>query len=167
MHPSMATIIRCPLVHAVPRSRSCSMHGIMHIAHSGSYVMVIGTDMMCPAKAENSSDTTNEDNRESMLHAYDLGFSCKWNWISDYIMDDLNMTCILLLPESKKTDTGDLDDLETDTGNITLCLAATTEARDQNLVVLIDEVQATVILPPQVDNLFEPDMHKHSRGRRR
>ena len=112
--------------------------------------MVIGTDMMCPAKAENSSDTTNEDNRESMLHAYDLGFSCKWNWISDYIMDDLNMTCLLLLPESKKTDTGDLDDLETDTGNITLRLTPATEAGDEDLVVLVDEVQATIILKRQI-----------------
>ena len=108
--------------------------------------MVIGTNMMCPAKAENSSDTTNEDNRESMLHAYDLGFSCKWNWISDYIMDDLIMTCLLLLPESKKTDTGDLDDLETDTGNITLRLTPATEAGDQNLVVLVDKVEATIVL---------------------
>ena len=58
-------------------------------------------------------------------------------------------THLLLLPESEETDTRDLDDLETDTGNITLCLAATTEARDEHLVVLVDKVQATVILPPQ------------------
>lgn len=56
---------------------------------------------------------------------------------------------LLLLPESEETDTRDLDDLEADTGNITLCLTATTEARDQDLVVLVDEVQAAVILPPQ------------------
>jgi len=52
---------------------------------------------------------------------------------------------LLLLPQSGETDTGDLDDLETDTGNITLGLALTTETGQENLVVLVDEVQATVI----------------------
>lgn len=52
---------------------------------------------------------------------------------------------LLLLPQSGETDTGDLDDLETDTGNITLGLTLTTETGKENLVVLIDEVQATVI----------------------
>lgn len=52
---------------------------------------------------------------------------------------------LLLLPESKQGDTRDLDDLETDTGNITLGLTLATETGEQNLVVLIDEVQATVI----------------------
>ena len=52
---------------------------------------------------------------------------------------------LLLLPESEQTDTGDLDDLETDTGNITLGLALTTETGEEDLVVLIDEVQATVV----------------------
>lgn len=52
---------------------------------------------------------------------------------------------LLLLPESGETDTGDLDDLETDTGNITLGLTLATETGEQNLVVLVDEVQATVI----------------------
>lgn len=52
---------------------------------------------------------------------------------------------LLLLPQSEETDTGDLDDLETDTGNITLGLALTTETGQEDLVVLIDEVQATVI----------------------
>ena len=56
------------------------------------------------------------------------------------------MTHLLLLPESEETDTRDLDDLETDTGNITLGLAATTETRDEDFVVLIDKVQAAVIL---------------------
>ena len=52
---------------------------------------------------------------------------------------------LLLLPESGKTDTGDLDDLETHTGNITLGLALATEAGEEDLVVLVNEVQATVI----------------------
>jgi hypothetical protein len=53
---------------------------------------------------------------------------------------------LLLLPQRKETDTRDLDDLEADTGNITLGLTATTEAGDENLVVLVDEVKATVVL---------------------
>lgn len=52
---------------------------------------------------------------------------------------------LLLLPQSEQTDTRDLDDLETDTGNITLGLALTTETGQENLVVLVDEVQATVV----------------------
>ena len=39
----------------------------------------------------------------------------------------------------------DLDNLETDTGNITLGVAGTTETGNENLVVLVDVVQATVI----------------------
>jgi len=35
--------------------------------------------------------------------------------------------------------------LEADTGNITLCLALATETSEENLVVLIDEVKATVV----------------------
>ena len=61
---------------------------------------------------------------------------------------------LLLRPQSEKTDTRDLDDLEADTRNITLGLAATTEARDEDLVVLIDEVQAAVILHTPVNLLF-------------
>ena len=44
-----------------------------------------------------------------------------------------------------KTDTGDLDDLESDTGNISLGLALTTETGEEDLVVLVDKVQTTVI----------------------
>ena len=56
------------------------------------------------------------------------------------------MTNLLLLPEGKQTNTRDLDNLESDTGNITLGLAATTEAGDEDFVVLVDEVEAAVIL---------------------
>ncbi len=52
---------------------------------------------------------------------------------------------LLLLPQSHQTDTRDLDDLETDTGNITLGLTLTTETGEKDFVVLIDEVQATVV----------------------
>ncbi len=53
---------------------------------------------------------------------------------------------LLLLPERQKTNAGNLDDLETDTGNITLSLTPTTEAGDQDLIVLVDEVEATIVL---------------------
>lgn len=56
-----------------------------------------------------------------------------------------NLNSLLLLPESKETNTGDLDDLETDTGDISLGLSATTETGDENLVVLIGEVETTVV----------------------
>lgn len=52
---------------------------------------------------------------------------------------------LLLLPQSRETDTRDLDDLETDTGNITLGLALATETGKEDLVVLVDEVQATIV----------------------
>jgi len=52
---------------------------------------------------------------------------------------------LLLLPQSHETDTRDLDDLEADTGNITLGLALATETGKENLVVLVNEVQATVV----------------------
>ena len=53
---------------------------------------------------------------------------------------------LLLLPQGEKADTRDLDDLEADTGNITLGLATATETGDEDLVVLVDKVQATIIL---------------------
>jgi hypothetical protein len=52
---------------------------------------------------------------------------------------------LLLLPQGEQTDTGNLDDLESDTGNITLGLALTTETSQKHLVVLVHEVQATVV----------------------
>lgn len=55
-------------------------------------------------------------------------------------------THLLLLPEGKETNTRHLDNFEADTRNITLGLAAPTETGDEDLVVLIDEVQATIVL---------------------
>jgi hypothetical protein len=52
---------------------------------------------------------------------------------------------LLLLPQGKEGDTGDLDDLETDTGQISDGVAGTTETGDENLVVLIDKVQTTIV----------------------
>ena len=55
-------------------------------------------------------------------------------------------TYLLLLPQCKKTNARDLHDFESDSRNITLGLAATAEARDKNLIVLVDKVQATIVL---------------------
>jgi hypothetical protein len=54
-------------------------------------------------------------------------------------------TNLLLLPESEETDTRNLYDLESDTGNISLRFSLSTETRDEDLVVLIDKVEATII----------------------
>lgn len=53
---------------------------------------------------------------------------------------------LLLLPQGEQRDTRDLDDLEADTGNITDGTSLTTETGDQDFIVLLDKVQATVIL---------------------
>lgn len=61
-------------------------------------------------------------------------------------VDDLrSWLLLLLLPQSGKTNTGNLDDLEADTWNISLGLALATETGKQDLVVLVDEVQATIV----------------------
>lgn len=52
---------------------------------------------------------------------------------------------LLFLPQSEQTNTGDLDDLEPNTGNITLGLALATETSEEDFVVLVDEVEAAVI----------------------
>lgn len=62
-------------------------------------------------------------------------------------------TYLLLLPESEQADTRDLDDLEAYTGNITLGLSAATETRDEDFVVVIDEVEATVILACRISTV--------------
>ena len=71
---------------------------------------------------------------------------------------------LLLLPEGEETDTRHLDDLEPDTGNITLGFTATTETRDEDLVVLIDKVQTTVILKQLYLILFGTMMEKRLTG---
>lgn len=52
---------------------------------------------------------------------------------------------LLFLEQSKKRATGDLDNLETNPGNITDGMTASTETGKQDFVVLVNEVQATVI----------------------
>jgi hypothetical protein len=75
---------------------------------------------------------------QSYMHVnpevYDRGFSLE---LSAYNNLQQKGDSLLLLPESKETDTRDLDDLESDTGNISLCLSSSTETRDKNFVVLV------------------------------
>ena len=52
---------------------------------------------------------------------------------------------LLLLVQSQETATGNLDDFESDTRNISDGVTATTETGDQDFVILIDEGQATII----------------------
>ena len=47
---------------------------------------------------------------------------------------------LLLLPKGKKTDPRYFHDFESHAGNITLGLATTTETRDEDFIVLVDEV---------------------------
>lgn len=51
----------------------------------------------------------------------------------------------LLLPKSNQGNTRDLDDLESNTWDITLSLTLSTETGEQNLVVFINEVQTTIV----------------------
>lgn len=74
---------------------------------------------------------------------YERGFSLEI--VSINARETTASYSLLLLPESEETDTGDLDDLEADTGNVTLGLSATTETGNEDLVVLVGEVQATVV----------------------
>ena len=52
---------------------------------------------------------------------------------------------LLLFPQRRQTNTRDLDDLESHTRNISLRLALTTKTSEQNLVVLVYEVETTII----------------------
>lgn len=51
----------------------------------------------------------------------------------------------LLFPQCEEGDTRDLDDLETDTWNITLSLTLSTETGEEDFVILVNKVQTTVI----------------------
>merc|ERR1712072_202046 len=51
---------------------------------------------------------------------------------------------LLVGPEGVEATAGNLDDLETNAGNISLRVAGTTETGDEDLVVLIDEGHSTI-----------------------
>ena len=70
----------------------------------------------------------------------------------------MNAECtdLLLLPQSQQANTRDLDNLEADTGNITLSLAAATETGDEDLVVLVNKVEATIILRKKLRDSRRP-----------
>lgn len=59
------------------------------------------------------------------------------------------ITNLFLLPEREKTNARYLHNLEAYTWDITLGFTTTTETRDKDFVVLVNEVQATVVLGHQ------------------
>ena len=70
---------------------------------------------------------------------------------------------LLLLEERKKSNTRNLHNLETHTRNITLCVTATTESSNENLVVLVDEVKTTIVGHESGDLLTVLDqLHTHA-----
>jgi len=73
---------------------------------------------------------------------YDRGFSLELSALLNAVHSS---DSLLLLPEGKETDTRDLDDLESDTGNISLCLSSSTETRDKNFIVLVGLILVLVV----------------------
>jgi len=75
---------------------------------------------------------------------------------------------LLVGPEGHETALSDLDDLETDTGQITLSVTGSTETGNEDLVVLIDEGHATITRNVSGNSLvvlLELDSHALSDGR--
>jgi hypothetical protein len=64
-------------------------------------------------------------------------------------VQQVGTTHFFLLPECEETNARHLYDLEAHTRNITFGFTTTTETRDEDFVVLVNEVQATVILAYQ------------------
>jgi len=77
---------------------------------------------------------------------YDLGFSCGEGHVSDGTEANCHAIHLLLLPEGQETNSGYLHDLKSHTRNITLSFATTTETRNQDFIILVNEVQATIVL---------------------
>ena len=76
----------------------------------------------------------------------------------------LRTRLLLLLSEERvEGHTGDLDDLEADTRNITNGVTLTTETSDENFIVFIGEVQATITGGEGRDLLAVLDeLHSHA-----
>lgn len=70
------------------------------------------------------------------------------------------MAHLFLLPEREETNARHLYNFETHTGNITLGFATTTETRDEDFVVLVDKVQATIVLTRQKQSVNMGTTHK-------
>ena len=68
----------------------------------------------------------------------------RW-WHENYCFYLRTWSLLLSSEESVEGDVGDLADLESDSGNISDSVTFTSESRNQNFVVLFNEVQTTVI----------------------
>lgn len=64
-------------------------------------------------------------------------------------VEQVKMAHLLLLPECEETNARYFHNLEAHTRNITFGLTATTKTRDEDFIVLVNEIQATVILAHQ------------------
>lgn len=95
---------------------------------------------MKPPTSRNSSPYTRHREREDLtIEAF------PWKVSTPVPTETKKKDPLFLLPESEQTDTSNLDDLESDTGNISLCLSSSTETGDQNFVVFIGKVETTVV----------------------
>ena len=88
-----------------------------------------------------------QDRLRQAATVYERGFSCCARNTVSFCANKRagDLAHLLLLPQGKQTDTRYLYDLETDTWDITLCFTLSTETRDEDLIVLIDKVQATIV----------------------
>src|SRR5579859_3688589 len=80
-----------------------------------------------------------------MIPTYPSKCNYDRGWTISNISNRKKYLLLLLFPERKQRHTRDLDDFECNTTNITLRLTLLTEPSNQNLVVLIDKVETTVI----------------------
>lgn len=87
---------------------------------------------------------------------------CKLRSGADALRECVN-TNLFLLPESKKTNARHLHNFEAHTRNITLGFPTATETRNENFVVLINKVQATIILTFSV-KCIKSVRHEEYRG---
>lgn len=64
-------------------------------------------------------------------------------------VEQVKITHLFLLPECEETNARYLYNLEAHTRDITFGFTPTTKTRDEDFVVLVNEIQATVILARQ------------------
>ena len=81
-----------------------------------------------------TSELRNRVEREWDTLSFGNCISCLWTW-----------SLLLASEQGQEGNIGDLDNLETNAGNVTDGVTGTTETSDQDLIVLLDIIQTTVI----------------------